>query len=382
MRKLFFLFLFLPTLLFSQNEKKYLAGAVPEIDGKIIFSSEVNAPGLSKEDIYKKLTTWADSYFLPKKEQQSRVIYSNPEEGQIVAQGQEYLVFTDKTFSLDRAQINYQMFMECESGKYHLKITAIRYLYNTGTQPEIIRAEDQITDRYTLNKAKNKLIRATGKFRTHTIDLVDKLFAAATVAVGNNTHTTPQETIPTASQIAATIPTLPTNTASTLSGYRQISPDKIPGNIFKMLSEDWMLITAGNDQQFNMMTASWGGLGHVYNKPIAFCMINPTRYTYQLMENNDTYTLSFYTETYRDALNYCGSHSGKDGDKVKGSGLTPITTPIGSKAFSEAWMIIECRKLVAQQLTSESILNPEVKGKWGKDLHKIFIGEILNVWVK
>ena len=66
-----------------------------------------------------------------------------------------------------------------------------------------------------------------------------------------------------------------------------------------------------------MMTASWGGLGHMYNKPVAFCFINPTRYTYQLMENNDTYTLSFYTETYRDILNYCGTNSGRDKDKVK-----------------------------------------------------------------
>ena len=149
-----------------------------------------------------------------------------------------------------------------------------------------------------------------------------------------------------------------------------------------MLSENWMLITAGNDNQFNMMTASWGGLGHVYNKPVAFCYINPTRHTFRLMENHDTYTLSFYTETYRDALQYCGSHSGQNEDKVKGSGLTPITTPSGSKAFSEAWMIIECRKLVAQPFTPEAIYNSADKAKWGKDLHKMYIGEILNVWVK
>ena len=144
-----------------------------------------------------------------------------------------------------------------------------------------------------------------------------------------------------------------------------------------------MLITAGNDAQYNMMTASWGGLGHMYNKPVAFCFINPTRYTYQLMENNDTYTLSFYTETYRDILNYCGTNSGRDKDKVKEAGLTPITTPSGSKAFSEAWMIIECRKMISQTINIDGISDPELRKQWaGKAMHKMFIGEILNVWVK
>ena len=142
-----------------------------------------------------------------------------------------------------------------------------------------------------------------------------------------------------------------------------------------------MLITAGNDAQYNMMTASWGGAGVFWGKPAVTCY-NPTRYTYQLMENNDTYTLSFYTETYRDILNYCGTNSGRDKDKVKEAGLTPITTPSGSKAFSEAWMIIECRKMVSQSLIPEALHDSQAKEKWGTQLHKMYIGEILNVWVK
>jgi flavin reductase (DIM6/NTAB) family NADH-FMN oxidoreductase RutF len=157
----------------------------------------------------------------------------------------------------------------------------------------------------------------------------------------------------------------------------------MPGNIIKMLNEDWMLITAGTDEKFNMMTASWGGLGTLFSKPVAFCFINPTRYTYQLMETNETYTLTFYTEAYREALNYSGTNSGRDVDKVKGSGLTPITTPSGSKAFSEAWLIIECRKLVAQSLNHDALFNESIKAEWtGRQLYKMYIGEILNVWVK
>jgi flavin reductase (DIM6/NTAB) family NADH-FMN oxidoreductase RutF len=101
------------------------------------------------------------------------------------------------------------------------------------------------------------------------------------------------------------------------------------------------------------------------------------------MEKHDTFTLSFYTEAYRAALQYCGSTSGRDTDKVKGSGLTPITTPEGSKAFSEAWMIIECRKLISQPLSTEVVNDEKIRGEWlGKQMHKMYIGEISNVWIK
>lgn len=172
--------------------------------------------------------------------------------------------------------------------------------------------------------------------------------------------------------------------SGSLSGYKNIAPEKIPGNFIKMLSQDWMLITAGNKDKFNMMTASWGGFGVLYNKPVVFCFINPARYTYKVIETQgDTFTISFYTEMYRDALNYCGTKSGKDEDKVKGSGLSPVEMPGGSMAFKEAWMIIECKKLVSQSLLPDSINNNDVKANWlDKPMHKMYIGEIVNVWVK
>lgn len=388
MKHLFLLFLLIPVTLFAQVDKKYLAGAVPVVDDRVVFTEELNLPGRSQNDIFATLLQWATTRFTTTEELQSRILYSDQDKGQIACMGQEYLVFTNKALSLDRAVINYQMFITCKPGKCELKVTAIRYQYNRGTAgQEIIPAEEQITDQHTLNKTQTKLIKSTGKFRIHTIDLVDKLFADAAAAVGATQVSAPVATqTPAVPRVPVTSTTVqaPDNTITpaNLEGYRQISPDKIPGNIYKMLSENWMLITAGNDAQYNMMTASWGGLGHMYNKPVAFCFINPTRYTYQLMENNDTYTLSFYTETYRDILNYCGTNSGRDKDKVKEAGLTPITTPSGSKAFSEAWMIIKCRKMVSQSLIPEALHDSQAKEKWGTQLHKMYIGEILNVWVK
>ena len=371
----------------SENSKNYLAGAVPEKDGKVVFSKEFNLSNLSKDQVFDKMLDWMGKQ-LKKNNNTSRVIYSDKEKGVIVGYGEEYLVFKSGSLSLDRATIKYHIATTCLPGKCTMNIEKIYYDYEKDKK---IPAEEQITDKEALNKDKTKLIRGTAKFRIKTVDFADAVFTKLQTTIG----TTPIVTQVTETSLSAagkpdvsSISSISegreaSSSASGISGYKQIAPDKIPGNIIKMLSEDWMLITASDKDKFNMMTASWGGLGFLYQKPVAFCFINPTRYTYQLMENNDTYTLSFYTEAYRDALKYCGSNSGKDVDKVKGSGLTPITTPTGSKAFSQAWLIIECRKMVAQSLQSESIADKSLKEKWtGKQMHKMYIGEIINVWVK
>lgn len=371
----------------NENSKNYLVGAVPEIDGKVVFSKEFNLPNYSKDQAFDKVMSWMEKR-LKKNNNKSRVVYSDKEKGIIVGSGEEYLVFKSSSLSLDRAVIKYQMIATCMPGKCIMNIERIFYDYENDKK---IPAELQISDKEVLNKDKTKILRGYAKFRIKTVDFVDDTFAQLQTAIGAK---------PIAAQVAEAAPSVAakpdvssipaisvsneiTSATNEMSGYKKIAPDKIPGNIIKMLSEDWMLITAGDKDKFNMMTASWGGLGFLYEKPVAFCFINPTRYTYQLMENKDTYTLTFYTEAYRDALKYCGSKSGKDTDKVKGSGLTPITTPGGSKAFSQAWLIIECRKMVAQSLQAESISDKSLKENWtGKQMHKMYIGEIINVWVK
>lgn len=380
MKSVLLFLLLLPLSLWAQEDPKYLAGAVPVVDGKVLFSREITAPGLTKEQIYDRVLQWAEQRFAPHAEFHCQVLYKDAEKGQIVCQGQEYLVFADKALSLDRSLTTYQMFIEVASGTCYLKVTAIRYSYFTSSEsiPETLKAENVITDENTLTRKKDRLLRATGKFRIKTIDLVEELFQGVETALGVTATTAATPSVPSTVQ--------PEPTAYTVNPalpFRKITPEKIPGNIIKMLSEDWMLITAGNDQDYNMMTASWGGLGHLYGKPVAFCFINPARHTYQLMEKGDTYTLSFYTEAYREALQYCGTHSGKETDKVKGSGLTPITLESGNKTFAEAWMVIECKKLVSQSFTPEALSDEALREKWeGKQLHKMYIGEILNVWIK
>lgn len=407
----------MPVVLWAADDDRYLAGAVPEVDGKIVFTKEFNLPGVNQQSIYEHIYNWLDSR-MKANGNGSRITYSDKEKGQIVASGEEYLLFSNTALSLDRSLMSYNFVILCEPEKCEMQVERIRYTY----EDDKYTAEEQISDKVALNKKQTAIFRGYRKFRVKTIDYVNDLFDSARMAFGLKDENTKEE-IPSlmasqSQQVAATT-TIPVNIqvtsavgtdepetvapavqsatsvvmesvlssatveGSAFQGYRSIAPDKIPGNIIKMLGEDWMLITAGTDQKFNMMTASWGGLGRLYEKPVAICFINPLRYTYQLMEANDTYTITFYTEAYREALTYCGSNSGRDADKVKGSGLTPVTTPSGSKAFSEAWLIIECRKLVGQSLNHEALYDEKTKSEWmGKQLHKMYIGEIINVWVK
>ncbi len=372
-----------PIFLWAQEDNsKYLAGAVPVVNGKVIFTEHIQAPGLSKQQVYDVLLKWAEKRFTPSKGQKGRVAYFDKERGQIACLGEEYLQLSaTNSFFLDRATIKYRLVMNCLDGSCKMEMYNISYFHGDNKEME---AEDWITDEAGLNKAKTKVVAKYGKLRIKTIDLFDDLTEKAAKALGGTETLVPliaKEPKVVPGEFSREIPGAAAD--GSMAGYKRISADKIPGNIIKMLSEDWMLITAGTEEKYNMMTASWGGLGYLYNKPVSFCFIYPTRYTYQLMEKNDTYTISFYTEAYRDALKYCGSHSGGDTDKVKGAGLTPLTTPSGSKAFSEAWMIIECKKMLSQPIASGAFDSPELKGEWkDKPLHKMYIGEIINVWIK
>jgi flavin reductase (DIM6/NTAB) family NADH-FMN oxidoreductase RutF len=362
----------------KDDDTKYLAGAIPEIDGKVVFSQTYDLQGEDANSIYPRVYQWLERR-MKQNANDSRIALFDRDKGNITAAGAEYIVFSNSALTLDRSLMNYFIIATVSTGKCELRLERIHYDYQSRRYP----AEEWITDKVALNKKQTSIVRAYRKFRIKTIDFAEQLFAEAIKEIADDKIAVLAPAEHTATPAPEQPKEITASASAALQGYKQIEPDKIPGNIIKMLTDDWMLITAGTDAKFNMMTASWGGLGALYSRPVATCYINPQRYTYQLMEANSTYTLSFYTEAYRSALQYCGTNSGRDGDKVKGSGLTPLTTPSGSKAFAEAWLIIECRKLVGQSLSHDALFDDKVKSEWsGKQLHKMYIGEIINVWVK
>ena len=141
-----------------------------------------------------------------------------------------------------------------------------------------------------------------------------------------------------------------------------------------------MLITAGNKKKCNTMTASWGGVGVLWNKNVSFIFLRPQRYTLEFLEKGDFYSLCFFDESQREILNYCGSHSGRDVDKIKEAGLTTVYDG-GVPYFEEARSVIICRKLYGQNMEPSCFIDSSVEQKNypNKDYHKMFVGEIVKV---
>ncbi len=159
-------------------DQKYLAGAVPEVNGKVLFETTIKAPGKTKAQIYdivatelKKMTKEANQL------EQSRIISEDPEgHGQIAGSYQEWLVFKNKPLVLDRTRLFYNLLATISDGELNLKMTRIYYLYEEERDAVTYQAEEWITDRYGLNKKQNKLARVSGKFRRKTIDRKDYIF--------------------------------------------------------------------------------------------------------------------------------------------------------------------------------------------------------------
>ena len=162
--------------------------------------------------------------------------------------------------------------------------------------------------------------------------------------------------------------------------FEKIDHKALDQNVFSLIGDQWMLITAGKQDQCNTMTASWGGLGVLWGKPVATVYIRPQRYTLEFVEREDTFTLCFFGEQYRKALALCGSKSGRDVDKVKECGFT-VATAEGAPYFEEADLVLVCKKAYWQDMDPTHFLDGEIDSKWypGKDYHRIFIGEIVEV---
>ncbi len=169
-----------------------------------------------------------------------------------------------------------------------------------------------------------------------------------------------------------------------LSRFRTIDPEQLTDNPFRLIGKEWMLITAGTPEKFNMMTASWGGMGILWGRPVAFCVVRPQRYTFPLIERSSVYSLTFFDAAHRDALDFCGSHSGRDVDKVTATGLTPIVGDSGAVYFDEARLVIECRKLYAQDLQEAGFVDPQIvdRNYPTRDFHRMYVGEVVRMLVR
>ena len=161
---------------------------------------------------------------------------------------------------------------------------------------------------------------------------------------------------------------------------KQIEINEFSENPFKLIGSDWMLITAKKGEKTNMMTASWGGVGLLGNKHLPTIYVRPQRYTKEFIDNEEYFSLCVLPEEYRQILNYCGTKSGRDEDKIAETKLT-IDESEKAPIFKESRLVLICKKLYAQDLTEQSFIDKSLveKNYKAKDFHTMYIAEIEKI---
>ena len=165
-----------------------------------------------------------------------------------------------------------------------------------------------------------------------------------------------------------------------MHAFQIIPIEKLDMNPFEKIGKQWALVTAGDENRCNTMTVSWGGVGVLWGKNVVYIFIRDSRYTKEFIDNGDTFSMAFLGEEYRGALNFCGAHSGRDGDKFEQAGLTAAFRD-GIPYPDEADLVLLCRKLAAVPITEDTFVDAQIQPKWygDGDMHTMYVGEIVQV---
>lgn len=165
--------------------------------------------------------------------------------------------------------------------------------------------------------------------------------------------------------------------------FQPIPVELFECNPFHKIGKEWALITAGDKNKVNTMTVSWGGMGVIWGKNVFFLFIRDSRYTKEFIDNNSFLSVSFLGESHRDALTYCGSHSGREEDKIAKAGLS-VGYKMGIPYIDEADAVVLGQKLSATRLTEDSFLVPEIAKKWyqDNDMHTMYILEVMDIMAR
>ncbi len=164
---------------------------------------------------------------------------------------------------------------------------------------------------------------------------------------------------------------------------KEINIRDIKESAVKMISDEWALLTAGNENGFNTMTVSWGGIGELWGKDVAFVFVRPQRYTKEFIDREGMMTLSFFGGDYKKEMGLCGKVSGRNVDKMKETGLTPAFTD-GTVYIKEAKHVLVLRTLAVTEMTPDSFLDKEIDASCypNKDYHIVYIAEIVKALEK
>ena len=164
---------------------------------------------------------------------------------------------------------------------------------------------------------------------------------------------------------------------------KPIPTDQFTTRIHQLWKDQWFLLTSGDFEKgdFNTMTVAWGFFGIMWSRPMAAVVVRPTRHTFGFMNRYDTFTLCAFDEKYEDDLLLLGTKSGRDGDKIAETRLTPVaSTVVAAPAFKEAELIVECKKMYWDDFKPNHFLDPYIETKYPeKDYHRMYFGEVGHI---
>lgn len=163
---------------------------------------------------------------------------------------------------------------------------------------------------------------------------------------------------------------------------KEINVRELKDDFVKMISNDWALLTAGTKDNFNTMTVSWGGIGELWGKDVCFVFVRPQRYTYEFMEKNDYFSLSFFGGEYKKELGICGSKSGRDIDKMAETGFLPVDFE-NAVGYEQAKVNVVLKKLAYQDMKPDGFIDESIMNNYANnDFHRVYVGEIVKVVVE
>jgi len=157
------------------------------------------------------------------------------------------------------------------------------------------------------------------------------------------------------------------------------------GDLIHRLDKDWALLTAGTKEKANTMTVSWGGAGVLWHKPMVTVYVRPERYTYEFIERGAYFSLAFFSPEYREALVFCGKHSGREYDKIAECGFTLMEGADGGVYFAEADLVLICKKRYRAPIEVEEMIDIDPAPFYDEshgNPHVMYMGEIVEIYTK
>ncbi len=164
--------------------------------------------------------------------------------------------------------------------------------------------------------------------------------------------------------------------------FQPLNIEETDLNPFNMFGSQWAALTAMANGKVNSMTISWGSIGELWNKHTASVYVRDSRYTKELMEASDVFSLTFFEDKYKNTLKYLGAASGHNEDKIKSAKLS-VNIEKEVPFIDQGQFIILCKKLAAVPMPVDC-LKEDIKGQFypNGDPHTMYVGEIIHMAVR